>query len=44
MYFEGSRLRTRAAMAEWLKAPVLETQDLGSIIYLAITFIKPRLY
>ena len=25
----------RAAMAEWLHAPVLETQDLRSIVYLA---------
>ena len=24
-YFGGSHLRARAAMAEWLKAPVLET-------------------
>ena len=44
MYFGRSHLRARAAMAEWFKAPVLETYDLGSIIYLAIAFIKPILY
>ena len=30
--FGGSHLWARAAMAEWLKAPVLEIKDLGSII------------
>ena len=43
MYFGGSHPRARAAMAEWFRAPVLETYDLGSIIYLAIAFVKQKL-
>ena len=34
-----SHVLARAALAEWLKAPVLKSYDLVSILYLAIAFI-----
>ena len=44
MYFGSGHLRTRAAMAEWLNAPVLETEDVGSILCLAIALITVITY